>query len=181
MSMPIAWRADIVCLRVFMELDSIRYAGFWIRALADVLDSLILDVAAVLFGLLALGGLYWLRRLSFFTGLDAADPLLLQALLVAGRVLVSPLYFVGLTYRAATTPGKRVFGIKVVSFDSGQRLSLSQSWVRFLSYGLSYLPMGAGFLMAIFHPQKRALHDLISGSVCVVPLARSGETAPLSR
>jgi uncharacterized RDD family membrane protein YckC len=47
-------------------------------------------------------------------------------------------------------------------------ISLKQSWIRCLSYTLSYLPMCAGFIMAAFQPEKRALHDLIAGTVSIV-------------
>jgi uncharacterized RDD family membrane protein YckC len=37
-----------------------------------------------------------------------------------------------------------------------------------LGYTVSYLIIGCGFFMAAFHPQKKALHDLLAGTVSVV-------------
>ena len=44
---------------------------------------------------------------------------------------------------------------------------MKQSVVRTVGYALSYAPLGAGFLMAAIHPEKRALHDLIAGTVSI--------------
>jgi uncharacterized RDD family membrane protein YckC len=46
-------------------------------------------------------------------------------------------------------------------------ISMKQSVIRSIGYAISYLPLAAGYLMAAFHPEKRALHDLLAGTVSI--------------
>ena len=73
-------------------------------------------------------------------------------------------YFAYFHSKTGITPGKRVFKIQVLSETTGSPLTLKRSVIRSVSYVLSALPFGCGFLMVLFHPKKRALHDLIAGS-----------------
>ena len=153
----------------------IHYSGFWIRAVADFIDSLILDCVSGLFLLMLLGAVYWIKVLmqasaslagiSFF---ELFDPFVLQILFVVIRGGLSLVYYTYATFRFGTTLGKRPFRVYVVSQDSVNAVSFNQSMIRCLGYFVSYLPMGAGFLMAAFQPEKRALHDLIAGTVSII-------------
>jgi uncharacterized RDD family membrane protein YckC len=154
-------------------MDQVRYAGFWIRAVADFLDSIVLDLATCLVALMALGGVYWMRILFFpleklESPLDLLDPFLLQFILVCVRVVLSLFYYTLGTYWYGTTLGKRFFKVYVVSFPHFQAIGWKQSLIRFLGYGVSYLPFFGGFLMVAFHPHKRGLHDLIAGTVSII-------------
>jgi uncharacterized RDD family membrane protein YckC len=66
------------------------------------------------------------------------------------------------------TLGKRWLGIKVVD-ESGARLSLGRATVRNLAKLLSLLPLGLGFIWALFREDKRTWHDLIARTY-VIPL-----------
>jgi uncharacterized RDD family membrane protein YckC len=145
-----------------------RFAGFWIRLVADLIDSLLLDFAICLIGLMVLGGVYWTRPRGEGGLFGNLDPFLLQLGLIAARTLLSLIYHIWAVYRFETTLGKRVFRIYVVSARDFSRVTLKQAIIRCLSYVISYLPFGAGFLMVMFQPQKRALHDLIAGTVCEI-------------
>jgi len=70
--------------------------------------------------------------------------------------------------------------VYVVDYRTGRPLTLGRSMIRFLGYGLSYLPMCAGFLMAAFGPERLALHDLVGASRSVVR-PRSTPDASLGR
>lgn len=164
----------------FNMKKEIHYAGFWVRAVADLLDSLLLDVASCLVLLMVLGGVYWAKvaispletsRPSFF---ETVDPFFIQILVIGIRGVLSVVYFTWTTYVYGTTAGKRALKIYVVSASSFSPLTLRQSLIRCLSYLVSYLPLGTGFLMVAFHPQKRALHDLIAGTVSLVKTAENG-------
>lgn len=151
-----------------------HYAGFWIRAVADFIDSIILDVAAGLVTLILLGVVFWIKILlhspesmgsSFF---ESLDPILLQIIFFGFRGAFSLGYYSWGTYRYGTTVGKKLFHIYVISTSKRGQLTLLQSVIRCFAYLVSYLPLGAGFLMAAFHPEKRALHDLIAETVSVI-------------
>lgn len=80
---------------------------------------------------------------------------------------------------SGATVGKRLMGIRVVRRD-GAPLGWGRAWVRALAYLLSTPLCNAGFLVALFHPESRALHDLISGSLVIEPKPKnSAESAVL--
>jgi uncharacterized RDD family membrane protein YckC len=152
-----------------------RYAGFWRRLAAHIIDSIILNLAAwgvelALFG--AMYGVYLV--LAHRNGAlvkpfsDAFDPFMEQIASVVIYVALAAVYFILGTFRYGTTLGKRPFKVYVVRASDGGPITRGQSALRFVGYAASYLTFGCGFLMAAFHPQKRALHDLIAGTVSVI-------------
>lgn len=168
-------------------MEKPQYAGFWRRVYADCVDSIILDAICIFIGLIALGIAYWVKRASgpaFIDTpfMDAIDPFWLQILFFGSRLGLSLVYYVWGTFKYQTSIGKRLFKIYVVSVheiqsESTKDLSLNyqfrpptlgQSFIRCLAYGISYLTLCAGFLMAGLNREKRALHDLIAGTACVV-------------
>lgn len=154
---------------------NVQYAGFWIRAVADFIDSILLDVVSGILWLMLLGMIYWIelllgspavtKEISFF---EVLNPVMLQVLFFSIRGGLTLSYFGWGTYRYGTSLGKQFFKIYVVQYESLKKVSLRQSVIRCFGYLLSYIPFGAGFLMVAFHPEKRALHDLISGTVSVI-------------
>ncbi len=70
------------------------------------------------------------------------------------------------------TIGKRIMGLRVVGRDGGP-LGFGRSFVRALGYLASTPLFNAGFILALVHPESRALHDLLSGSVVVEGRPRS--------
>lgn len=150
-----------------------RYAGFWIRLLADLLDTALLTAASWFLELFLLGAVYFTgARAQSFT--DAFNPFFLQVFNGALYVVIAIPYYVWGHLRYGTTLGKRPFRIYVVNASDHQPISMKQSWIRCLSYAVSYAPLCAGFIMAAFQPEKRALHDLFAKTVSIVktkPLA----------
>lgn len=156
----------------------LHYAGFWVRLVADFVDSALLDGVTCLVAVAIFGAWFGLAKLplmsssvklggeSFF---DAFDPFLIQVVLVSARLLLSASYFILSTSWYGTTLGKRIFRIQVVRAETLDLMDLKQSAVRFCAYSLSYLSLGAGFLMCLFHPEKRGLHDWIADTVSVIP------------
>jgi len=172
-------------------MDKPQYAGFWRRVYADCIDSIILDAICIAIGLIALGIAYTIKRAIEPASLtpslmDAIDPFWLQILFFGSRISLSFIYYVWGTFKYQTSIGKRLFKIYVVSVQEvqsetadGSSLnyqfnppSLGQSVIRCCAYVISYLTLCAGFLMAGLNREKRALHDLIAGTACVV---RRGE------
>jgi uncharacterized RDD family membrane protein YckC len=158
-----------------------RYAGFWIRLVADVIDTLLLTVAAWFLELMFLGVVYFVGS---YTGQyhkpfnDAFNPFFLQIFNGVLYMLLAIPYFVWGHYRYGTTIGKRPFRIYVVSHDNYLPISLIQSWIRCGGYIVSYLPFGVGYLMAAFQPEKRALHDLMAGTVSIMKTKPHRNSAP---
>ncbi|OFZ79983.1 MAG: hypothetical protein A3K03_13245 [Bdellovibrionales bacterium RIFOXYD1_FULL_44_7] len=151
-----------------------RYAGFWIRFIADIIDSLILTIVSWILEYALLGLMYGLwsfyarnKGLSVPPFSDAFNAFWLQVFNIGVYVVIAFPYYVWGHFRFGTTLGKRPFKIYVVDCESLGPITVGQSIRRFFSYGLSYALLCTGFLMAAFHPQKRALHDLLAGTVSV--------------
>lgn len=147
-----------------VDSTDIVYAGFLRRLAAYFLDSLIILVPTSIVG----------AMLSGPTPLPTADPweTFRAAMLAQGPqqllwLLVTPLYYALQESSAAqATLGKRAMRIKVTDRE-GKRLSFGHALGRWFAAALSYLTLYIGFLMAAFTDQKRALHDMVAGTLVV--------------
>ncbi|MEW6273272.1 MAG: RDD family protein [Thermodesulfobacteriota bacterium] len=140
-----------------------RRAGFVRRAVALLADLVLLGLLDVVLFALATSAVVTAERLSGARVGDAAD--LVAALLSAGSTTLTIGYFSVLHARSGQTLGKAALGIRVVGRDR-QPIGIARSIVRTAGYGLSLLTLGAGFLLALA-PSRRALHDLVAGTVVV--------------
>ena len=138
-----------------------KYAGFWIRFLAHLIDFILLNVVEVAIE----------YAVSLPLGLNAVTQ---QVIGVIFSLVLCYFYYVDLPLKRGTTLGKEIFGIYVVDYHTGENFTRRQAIIRVLSYIPSYVIVGCGFLMAAFHPEKRCLHDLFAGTVCVIR-KKSGE------
>jgi uncharacterized RDD family membrane protein YckC len=131
-------------------------ANFGRRAMAMCIDG---AVFLVLFGILV----YALQRGGDFQILRTANvPAYLFLLVLHG------FYFTFFHAATGQTPGKMLFGIRVVSTYGGNLLSPWDAFMRWIGYFLSAAPAGLGFLWAILDQDDRALHDRFAKSVVVL-------------
>lgn len=153
-----------------------RYAGFWIRFVADLIDTTVLTVASWILTVVILAAFFivalqlgW-RDGSWSLGgaLESIDGLMLQILNMGLYFCLAFPYYVWGHFRWATTLGKRPFNIQVVRESDLASISVGQSIGRFFGYLPSYMLFFAGFLMAAFHPRKQALHEVITGTVSII-------------
>lgn len=76
------------------------------------------------------------------------------------------LHHVGLVVEGGTI-GHRLAGLRVVR-ENGERLGIVHAFVRELAkLGLSFPPLGLGFLWMLDQPQRQTWHDLLANSVVV--------------
>lgn len=153
------------------EPETCRRAGFLPRLAAFLFDWLIV---LCLINFLTLP---WSReRLEtnqrILTELKADKPDLRHAVkdlasLLVVDVSVNFAYFVAFNALRGATPGKRMFGLKIVRLD-GRNIGLRQALIRQLMGGLSlYCLLGFGHLLVAFTPERRAVHDLVAGTQVV--------------
>ena len=131
-----------------------NYAGFWVRLGAHVIDFVLVNAI----------------ELALEYGISLPLGLSSVAQQVVGVILSLSLcyyYYVELPQKRGTTIGKQIFGIQVIDIKTGQNFTRKQAIIRLFGYLFSYAIVGCGFLMAAFHPQKRTLHDLMAGTVCI--------------
>jgi len=77
------------------------------------------------------------------------------------------LYFTAFTWLLrGFTPGKWLLRIRVLRLDN-KRLTIWDSFGRAGGYSASIATLGLGFLEALWHPNRQAIHDRISRTVVV--------------
>jgi uncharacterized RDD family membrane protein YckC len=130
--------------------DSRRYAGFWIRTLAAIVDAIILGAIA---GAIAFVLVYADGRMSI---LRVLAPLLV-CFLYLPAMWSSPMQ---------ATLGQSLCRLRVIRLD-GRTLSFSCGVLRVFGMILAAAVLGLGYIMVAFNHRKRGMHDIIAGT-CVV-------------
>jgi uncharacterized RDD family membrane protein YckC len=120
-----------------------RYAGFFRRGAAAVIDLALISLASGALALLAgrAGAQAWFLLWFFYSAALESS-------------------------RDQATIGKRALGMIVCGAD-GRRLTFPRAAVRTLAKLASLLICGMGFVMPLLTPKKQALHDLMTDAVVV--------------
>jgi uncharacterized RDD family membrane protein YckC len=145
-----------------------RFGGFWRRTMAFSIDKIILFFISlfILFvGLLAL----WIgfpahyRELLPEGLLGVSIRFMLSYILMA--VLIHMLYFTYFHGTTGQTPGKMIFGLRVMQ-ATGEKMTLGIGFLRWAGYfvsGIFYL----GFFWIAVDSKKQGWHDKIAGTVVI--------------
>jgi uncharacterized RDD family membrane protein YckC len=148
-----------------------RYAGPLTRLIAASLDSVIAT-----FGLtLLVAGLVFVIRL-FAPEIEVPE----SSGIVYGITLTvwTFLYF-WISYTVfGKTIGKAILGTRVVSSDGNAVLRAGQTFIRVLTYPLSFLFFGIGLLGVVFNPQRQAWHDRFAKTTVVYDWGSRTATMP---
>jgi predicted Zn finger-like uncharacterized protein len=133
-------------------------AGFWIRCVAYLLDSMILVVAQFAISL----------ALGFAGGALLGDGGLALPLISAlSGMVISLTYAVFFTGYNGQTPGKMALRIQVIRTD-GSAMTYGRAFLReVVGKFASGIILGIGYLMAGFDRQKQGLHDKIAGTYVI--------------
>jgi uncharacterized RDD family membrane protein YckC len=143
-----------------------RYAGFWIRFLARLIDGVLLFIVGFIISLpftAMMGGAA--------IGLGGArNPAAAAAALPAFFALLGIRYLIQIALSVAYeayfvstrggTLGKLALGLKIIRAD-GSPVPLGLAIGRYFAQWLSSLTLAIGYIMAGFDPEKRSLHDRI--------------------
>jgi uncharacterized RDD family membrane protein YckC len=81
----------------------------------------------------------------------------------SGVILYGIIYSIFLA-RAGQTPGKKAYNMKVVDVKTNETLSFFWAFIRFVAFLFSATTL-LGLLLPFYRKDKRAFHDLLSGSV----------------
>ena len=137
-----------------------HYAGFWVRGVAYFIDLAVLVIAAWILE-------YVLMNAVLIVAPGGIDATTLQLFETGLLFCVAFPYICVSHLKWGQTLGKRAVGIQVVDEVPGEALSAGQVIERFFWAVASHLFLGAGFIIAAFHPKKRALHDLTCKTLVV--------------
>ena len=153
------------------------YAGFWLRLVAYIIDSLIAGVVviALIAIVAAVIGFGSLREQFEQMGREADQPnpafpvfiVLLICVMAVCILVISWLYEAMMeSSEYQGTLGKMAIGL-IVTDMQGQRISFGRASGRFFAKLITGLvPLYIGFIMAGFTEKKQALHDMIAS--CLV-------------
>jgi uncharacterized RDD family membrane protein YckC len=149
------------------------YAGFWLRFVAYLVDSVIAWVAAGIVIALIVGvvGVGFFRNLG--GEMNARNPVFPAALLAvifvfAGTLIIATwLYFAGMeSSETQGTLGKMALAL-IVTDMQGKRITFGRASGRFFAKIITgMVPLAIGYIMAGFTEKKQALHDMIAS--CLV-------------
>jgi uncharacterized RDD family membrane protein YckC len=138
---------------VYADLpDAARYAGFWIRVFANVLDGLLF--AAV----------NQLARLGAGAVLGSTAHLAPESVLLT---TLSPLVIVLCWMWKGTSPGKWMCGLRIVDEPTGGPLTPWQCVGRYVMGLLAVALGGIGYAYLVIDPRKQGLHDKIVRTLVV--------------
>ncbi|SIN94572.1 RDD family protein [Fibrobacter sp. UWB11] len=158
------------------KLSRKRFAGFFVRANAFIIDNIILSVVGAIFlYLLSLTGFIDLNAVTEVARQYIEDPtssdIVTKALELPGMStfftiwsIVQAAYFIVFHAIWGATPGKKLFHIHV-EMAGGEKLSWAFSIFRFIASIVTQATIifyGLGYLIVLIDPQKRALHDFIA-------------------
>jgi uncharacterized RDD family membrane protein YckC len=145
-----------------------RYAGFWIRFVAALIDSVILGIVGSVIGVFFGGGIG--AALSSNRDPSNVNIAALVGALSTYLLITFAMHFVYHAYLESSekqaTLGKMILGLKVTDVN-GQRISFGKASARFFSKIISAMICYIGFIMAGFTEKKQALHDMLAGTLVV--------------
>jgi uncharacterized RDD family membrane protein YckC len=141
------------------DLQRVRYAGFWIRLVAMMIDVIVLMIVIP-------PVLLWLYGIEYFD----PDVMIRRSMgcveFLIWYVFPAVAAIVLWKYKSAT-PGKMIVGVKIVDARTGKKPSMMQCIVRYFAYFVSTIPFGLGYLWIAFDRRKQAWHDKLAGTVVV--------------
>jgi uncharacterized RDD family membrane protein YckC len=124
-------------------------AGFWIRFLAILIDSILLAIVSG-----AVGAILSLNT-NGRSGLS---------------VLVGLAYYVFFWSKSSPWPGQtigsKLLNIRVIKTD-GSDLEISQALIRYVGFFIAAIVLLIGLIWAAFDPNKQGWHDKIAGTYVI--------------
>lgn len=172
---------------MYDSINNIKYAGFWNRALAYLIDHIILSfIKVILFipfsTVLSYDSIFNINeKREYFASINMIqeydDPALMFfavfmmfiLFLILNAIAGWMYYSLFETSYKMATPGKMLIGIKVTDVF-GQKLSFGKATGRYFAKYISAMILFIGYLMAAFTEKKQALHDILANCVVVYDL-----------
>jgi len=137
-------------------MGDVKYAGFWIRLGAVLIDLMVMGVVLYIPSTIIYGSEYWVGDQFFYGFWDLMFSYVLP--------LVGTIWF---WLRFSGTPGKMVLKLKIVDAGTGNKLTFGQAIGRYFAYILSAIPFFLGYIWVGFDKRKQSWHDKLAGTVVI--------------
>ena len=139
-----------------VDATSEQYAGFWVRVVASLIDSVILGIITVPL----LWSIYGAAYFESEKLLEGPAEFLISWVFPAFAVILLWIY-------KESTPGKMAFGLRIVDATTGQHASTGQYIGRYFGYFVSTIPLALGLIWVGFDDRKQGWHDKLAGTVVI--------------
>jgi len=161
------------------ESNEYIYAGFWRRYAAVFLDAVI-ALGIFLLALLAAGAIGIFDSSLFFANYIVQAQLgyidySQNPLLWSTWFIFLFFYLVVTMSLYGATPGKRFFGIAVISKNEHLRISIIRSFFRYILYFVSSILLFLPFLTQLFTRKRQTLYDLMVKTIVIKGKFVNGE------
>jgi len=160
------------------ELGQVKYAGFWLRFAAYIIDQFVIGIAGliiavpIILGIIAFGiNLDGIKNSSdFFTqnGLLMVGGIIGMIMLaIIISIVMKWLYYALMeSSKFGGTLGKMAVSIKVVDME-GNRITFGRATGRYFSRIITNFTLLIGYIIAGFTEKKQALHDIIANCLVI--------------
>lgn len=140
------------------------YVGFWARAWASFIDTILLGIVTYPL-LIAIYGWAYLDSKSLVQGpWDFFISWILPGLAIVGFWMVQ-----------SATPGKMLIGARIVDAQTEDKPTQSQLIRRYFGYVVSSIPLCIGFIWAAFDEKKQGWHDKMGGTVVLYSRGKTSQ------
>jgi uncharacterized RDD family membrane protein YckC len=141
-----------------------HYAGLFTRAVAFVIDALIIAIALAIIPWLGQILLNSIGIGAFTTGwMDSVQRLLASGIFAA---IFTYAYYAFFWFFAGMTIGNAVLGIRIVR-TNGKRIGPFRTLIRLIGYAIALIPFGLGFFWILIDNRRQGWHDKLAGTFAV--------------
>ncbi|MCD6566292.1 MAG: RDD family protein [Bacteroidales bacterium] len=152
----------------------VKYAGFWLRFVAYLIDDIIMSAIGFVISLPFIGTIIFsgialsdMDKCEEKTFLGIAGIVGIVLLLTITLTAVSWLYFALMeSSKQQATLGKMALGLKVTDME-GNKVSFGRATGRYFGKIISGMIMMIGYILAGLTEKKQALHDMIAGCLVI--------------
>ena len=153
--------------------------GFWIRFVAVLIDALVMIILSSLGGtlvrVLGISSKLGLNNMAKFTAPDGQlSPEAMSTMMAAYSVGVMISWTIGFFYfgwfykNKGGSPGKLILGLRVRDYETKENIGYWRAFLReYIGKLISGVLLLLGFIIAAFRSDKKALHDMLSGTQVV--------------
>lgn len=134
----------------------LEYVGFWWRAVASLIDTVLLAIVTLPVLGMVYGTDYWLDGAAIKGPVDFVISWLLPAVVI-----------IVFWASKGATPGKLAIGARVMDARTGGKPSTGQLVGRYFGYFVSAVPFCLGLIWVGIDARKQGWHDKLAGTVVV--------------